>query len=120
MDHDAAHVKVKEGLLPALLAAGVLSGLDECETMSAIEAASLLRNCTLEASKMRDPAVRLALRFATRIADDDVSAAHELVALRRLRVGNPCLPSSSCGQPTSPLKDPLCCVDASCISVRVT
>jgi len=73
---------VKSTMLKALLAAGVISDINDPKwhSMSAQEAAKMLADADIDPSKITDPALAAAIRLAKRVAAGDVHAAREVVA----------------------------------------
>ena len=74
--------EVKDSLLGAMMAAGIVTGPDDANWlgMSAEEAAKLLGESDIDPSTVSDPEVQQALLLAKQLAAGDASAAHELVA----------------------------------------
>merc|ERR1719498_2283473 len=78
--------EVKDSLLSAMVAAGIVTGADDpaWASMSAEGAAKLLAESGLDASQVTDPEVKRALQLAGKIAAGDNGAAQALVAHHRV------------------------------------
>merc|ERR1712070_154398 len=78
--HFNSHVKT--AMLKALLAAGVISDINDpkLKSMTAEEAAKMLADADIDPSKIKDPAVAAAIRLAHRVAACDVHAARHVAA----------------------------------------
>merc|ERR1719181_592733 len=78
--HFNAHVK--STMMKALLAAGVISDINDPKwhSMSAEEAAKMLADADIDPSKITDPALAAAIRLAHRVAAGDVHAARHVAA----------------------------------------
>merc|ERR1711998_488769 len=76
------NAQVKSSMMKALLAAGVISDINDPKwhSMSAEEAAKMLADANIDPSKIKDPAVAAAIRLAHRVAAGDVHAARSVVA----------------------------------------
>merc|ERR1719265_2368858 len=76
------NAQVKSSMMKALLAAGVISDINDPKwhSMTAEEAAKMLAEANIDPSKIKDPAVAAAIRLAHRVAAGDVHAARSVVA----------------------------------------
>merc|ERR1712185_95356 len=74
--------QVKTAMMRALLAAGVISDINDPKwhSMTAEEAAKMLAGADIDHSKITDPAVREAIKMAHRVAAGDVHAARHVAA----------------------------------------